>query len=227
MSFGLCNAPATFCTLMNDVFRPLLDKSVVVYLDDILVYIKTLEDHKVHLAEVFERLREHDLYVKKEKCQFAQEEVNFLGHIVGKGLIKPDPQKLKAIEDWEPPSNVHEVRQFMGLATYYRRFVQGFSKLATPLTDLLKKGRKWRWMEKQQQAFELLKQKLTSQPVLALPNYGKPFEVQTDASDYAIGGVLMQEGHPVAYESRKLNDRERNYPVHEKEMTAIVHCLRS
>ncbi|KAH9328294.1 hypothetical protein KI387_000402, partial [Taxus chinensis] len=119
------------------------------------------------------------------------------------------------------------VRQFMGLATYYRRFVQGFSKLATPLTDLLKKGRKWRWMEKQQQAFELLKQKLTSQPVLALPDYGKPFEVQTDASDYAIGGVLMQEGHPVAFESRKLNDRERNYPVHEKEMTAIVHCLRS
>jgi hypothetical protein len=227
MPFGLCNAPATFCTLMNDVFRPLLDKSVVVYLDDILVYSKNMEEHKQHLAEVFELLREHKLFVKKEKCSFAQEEVHFLGHIVGKGLIRPDPEKLQAIRDWEPLKNVHEVRQFLGLANYYRKFVEGYSKLAAPLTDLLKKDKKWKWSDKCQAAFETLKEKLTSSPVLALPDFTRPFEVQSDASDYAVGGVLMQDGHPVAYESRKLQDREKNYPAHEKEMTGIIHCLRT
>ncbi|XP_059066505.1 uncharacterized protein LOC131048153 [Cryptomeria japonica] len=187
MPFGLTNAPATFSTLMNDVFRPLLDKCVVVYLDDILVYSRSLDEHKEHLREVFTLLKANDLYVKKEKCAFAQEQVSFLGHIVG----------------------------------------HGYSRIASPLTDLLKKNRSWKWGEKQQSAFDTLKAKLTEEPVLALPKYSKPFEVQTDASDFAMGGVLMQDGHPIAFESRKLNERERNYPAHEKEMTAIVHCLRT
>ena len=137
-----------------------------------------------------------------------------------------DPQKVKAIEDWQSPRNVHEVRSFLGLANYYRKFVKGYSTIAKPLTDLTKKSKKWDWTLRCQEAFEKLKKAMTSAPVLALPDMSKPFEVETDASDYAIGGVLLQDGHPVAYESRKLKDAERRYAAHEKELLAVVHCLR-
>ncbi|XP_059070957.1 uncharacterized protein LOC131861807 [Cryptomeria japonica] len=181
MPFGLTNTPATFSTLMNDVFRPLLDKCVVVYLDDILVYSQSLEEHKEHLKEVFSLLKVNDLYVKKEKCAFAQEEVSFLGHIVGHGQIRPDSEKLQAIRDWEPLQNVHEVRKFLGLANYYQKFVEGYSRISSPLTDLLKKDRSWKWVEKQQNAFAALKAKLIEDPVLALPIFGKPFEESDEA----------------------------------------------
>ncbi|GKV50067.1 hypothetical protein SLEP1_g56783 [Rubroshorea leprosula] len=195
MPFGLTNAPATFCTLMNKVVHPFLDKFVVVYLDDIVVYSETLEEHVQHLRQILQVLRENELYVKQEKCSFAQQEVMFLGHRVGHGKISMDSAK-------------------------------GYSARATPLTDLLKKKVSWEWTAKCQRAFEDLKQAVSQEPVLALPDYGRPFELHTDASDLAIGGVLMQDGHPIAFESRKLNDTERRYPVHDKEMTAIVHCLR-
>ena len=227
MPFGLCNAPATFCTLMNDVLRPFLDKSVVVYLDDIVVYSETLEDHKKHLKEVFDALRENQLYLKASKCSFGQEEIQFLGHRIGHGVIRMDDSKIAAIQDWVEPRTVHEVRSFLGLANYYRRFVEGYSKIAAPLTDLLKKSKVWKWTERCQAAFDELKRRLATAPVLRLPDFEKDFEVQTDASDFAIGGVLMQEGHPVAYESHKLHDCERRYQVHEKEMTTVVHCLRT
>ena len=194
MPFGLCNAPATFCTLMNDVLRPFLDKSVVVYLDDIVVYSETLEDHKKHLKEVFDALRENQLYLKASKCSFGQEEIQFLGHRIGHGVIRMDDSKIAAIQDWVEPRTVHEVRSFLGLANYYRRFVEGYSKIAAPLTDLLKKSKIWKWMERCQAVFDELKRRLATAPVLRLPDFEKDFEVQIDASDFAIGGVLMQEG---------------------------------
>ncbi|KAE8736351.1 cytochrome P450 78A7-like [Hibiscus syriacus] len=197
MPFGLTNAPATFCTLMNKVLQPFLDRFVVVYLDDIVIYSKTLEEHVEHLKQVFLVLRENELFVKEEKCSFAKTEVPFLGHIIGGGKIWLDRDKVRAIDEWQVPTKVTELRSFLGLANYYRS------------------------------AFDEIKLAMISEPVLVLPDHTKPFEVFTDASDVAIGGVLMQEGHPVAYESRKLNETERRYTVHEKEMTAVVHCLRT
>ncbi|KAE8715253.1 Detected protein of unknown function [Hibiscus syriacus] len=227
MPFGLTNAPATFCTLMNKVLQPFLDHFVVVYLDDIVVYSKTLEEHIEHLRRVFQVLRDNELYVKEEKCSFAQNEVPFLGHVVGGGKLQMDKDKIRAIDEWKPPTKVTELRAFLGLANYYRRFVKGYSKIATPLIELLKKDKVWEWSTKCQDAFKKLKEAMVNEPVLVLPDYTKPFVVFTDASDVAIGGVLMQEGHPVAYESRKLNETEKRYSVHEKEMTAVVHCLRT
>ncbi|KAI3453949.1 hypothetical protein Pfo_010612 [Paulownia fortunei] len=225
MPFGLTNAPATFCTLMNKIFQPYLDRFMVVYLDDIVIYSNSLEEHANHLRIVFQVLRENELYVKKEKCSFAKEEVPFLGHIIGHGQLQMDGAKIRAIVEWEAPTKVTELRSFLGLVNYYRRFIQGYSARAAPLIDLLKKGKTWEWSEKCQHAFDDLKAAVSSEPVLALPDFDKPFELHTDASDFAIGGVLMQEGHPIAFESRKLNDTERRYTVQEKEMTAIIHCL--
>jgi len=136
-----------------------------------------------------------------------------------------DQAKIQAIVEWEPPTKVTELRSFLGLVNYFQRFIKSYSAMAALLTDLLKKNRAWDWSSKCQGAFEALKKAVTEEPVLALPNFSKPYKVHTDASDFAIGGVLMQEGHPVAYESRKLNDTERRYTVQEKEMTTVVHCL--
>ncbi|KAL3534954.1 hypothetical protein ACH5RR_003415 [Cinchona calisaya] len=227
MPFGLTNASATFCTLMNKVLREFLDKFVVVYLDDIVIYSRTLEEHIQYLRKVFRVLKENQLFVKKEKCAFAEQEVPFLGHIVGEGQIRIDVSKIQAIVEWKPPTKVTELRSFLGLTNYYRKFVRSYSNITTPLTELLKKGKAWEWDEECQGAFEKLKEAMTQEPVLALPDFSKTFEVETDASDFAIGGVLMQEGHPVAYESRKLSEAERRYTVQEKEMTAVVHCLRT
>jgi len=225
MPFGLCNAPAMFCTLMNDVLRPYLDSFVVLYLDDIVVYSDNMEDDKKRLVMVFEALTTNELFLKKSKCVFAQTEIPFLGHIVGQGYIRMEPSRVKAIEDWVEPKNVHEMRVFLGMTNYQRKFVEGYSKVTSILTDLLKKYKRWCWTDKCQKEFDDLKRRMFTTPILKLPDFGRPFEVHTDASDFSIGGVLMQDGHPVAYESRKLQDRERRYPVHEKEMTVIIHYL--
>ncbi|KAJ4722993.1 Retrotransposon protein, putative, Ty3-gypsy subclass [Melia azedarach] len=225
MPFGLTNAPATFCNLMNDVLYEFLDKFVVVYLDDIVVYSKSFRDHLEHLRHVFTKLREHKLYVKKEKCEFCRREVLFLGHWVSSGKIRMDERKVKAILDWTEPKKVPELRSFLGLANYYRKFIEGYSKRVSALTDLLRKDRKWEWTEACQHAFDNIKGAVASEPVLKLPDFTKPLEVYTDASDKAIGGVLVQEGHPIAFESRKLKDAEQRYSTHEKEMTVVVHCL--
>ena len=227
MPFGLTNAPATFCTLMNRLFHSYLDQFVVVYLDDIVVYSDNMEDHVEHLCKVFKILRDNELYVKREKCSFAQPIVRFLGHTISHGKIQMDSDKIAAINNWEAPTKVPELRSFLGLANYYRRFIFNYSAIAAPLTDLLKKDRAWNWSAACQAAFERLKLAVAQEPVLALPDFSKPFEIHTDASDFAIGGVLMQEGHPIAYESRKLNEAEQRYSAHEKEMTAVVHCLRT
>lgn len=225
MPFGLTNAPATFCNLMNDVLYEFLDHFVVVYLDDIVVYSPTLADHVEHLKLVFSALRRNSLYVRKEKCEFCQQEIMFLGHKVSKGQIRMDERKVQAILEWAAPTKVSELRSFLGLANYYRRFIEGYSKKASPLSDLLKKDKQWEWTQDCQDAFDGIKCAVTSEPVLRLPDFELPFEVHTDASDRAIGGVLVQEGHPIAFESRKLKEAEQRYSAHEKEMAAVVHCL--
>ncbi|KAM7520835.1 hypothetical protein LguiB_019797 [Lonicera macranthoides] len=226
MPFGLTNAPATFSTLMNQVLRGYLDDFVVVYLDDIVVYSESMEEHEEHLKKVFERLRKHELYLKLSKCSFAQKRIKFLGHIIEQGRVQMDPTKVQVIQDWQVPTNVSELRSFLGLANYYRKLVKDYSSIAMPLTELLKKLNVWDWSVGCQAAFSSLKKAMSEDSVLALPDVTKPFEVYTDALDVALGGVLMQESHPVAYESRKLNDTERRYSAHEKELLAVVHCLR-
>ena len=182
MPFGLTNAPETFMDLMNRVFHPYLDRFVIVFIDDILVYSSSPEEHAEHLRTVLQILRERQLYAKFSKCQFWLDRVAFLGHVISAEGVSVDPQKIEAIVNWKPPTNVFEVRSFLGLAGYYRKFVEGFSKIAIPLTNLLKKDQKFEWSDTCQQSFEELKGRLTSAPVLALPNGRDGFVVYSDAS---------------------------------------------
>lgn len=188
MFFGLTNAPAIFCNLMNDILYELLDQFIVVYLDDIVVYNETLEEHVQYLEEVLSKLRAHQLYVKKGKCEFCMQEIMFLGHKVSKGQIRMDERKVKAIVEWTSPIKVSELRLFLGQTNYYRRFVKDYSN---PLTDLLKKDQSWEWTEKCEQAFTRVKEAVTTKLVLCLPDFSLPFEVHTDTSDRALGGVLV------------------------------------
>jgi hypothetical protein len=198
MPFGLTNAPATFCTLMNDIFREWLDDFVVVYIDDILIYNGSLKEHAEHLHKVFQRLRENKLYVKLEKCEFGVTEVDFLRHRITQEGLKMDDHKVKAILDWEPPKSVPALRSFLGLASYYHKFIKNFAKIAAPLTNLLKKSAMtYEWEGACDEAFETLKGILVKAPVLKLPNFDNDFEIHSDAFDFAIGGVLVQEGRSV------------------------------
>ena len=226
MSFGLTNAPATFSRLMNSVFMEYLDKFVVVYLDDILVYSKSKEEHEEHLRCVLNKLRENRLYAKFSKCEFWLPQVTYLGHVISAKGIAVNPETVKTIVEWLPPVNVKEVRSFLGLASYCRRFVQNFSKIAKPLTDLLKKGKKYLWTPACQASFETLKEKLTSTPVLVPPDTSKPFQIFCDASLQGLGAVLMQEKQVVAYASRQLKTHEINYPTHDLELAAVVFALK-
>ncbi|KAL5787294.1 hypothetical protein ACOSP7_004243 [Xanthoceras sorbifolium] len=217
MPFGLTNAPAAFMDLMNRIFRPYLDQFVVVFIDDILVYSQTAEDHDRHLRVVLQILREKQLYGKLSKCEFWLPEIAFLGHIVSAEGIKADPKKIEAIVEWKPPRNVTEVRSFLGLAGYYRRFVKGFSSIASPLTKLLHKNVIFEWTDRCQAAFDRLKAMLVEAPVLIQPVSGKDFVIFSDASHHGLGCVLMQEGNVVAYASRQLKNHELNYPIHDLE----------
>lgn len=229
MSFGLCNAPATFATLMNNVLRDYLDKFVVVYLDDILIYSSSLDEHEEHIRAVLTKLREHKLYGKPSKCELFCKEVKFVGHIVSEDGISTDPKKTRAVRDWSPPKNVSDLRSFLGFCNFYRRFVKDYSKIARPLTDMTKKKIPWQWADEQHKAFEALKEAMITTPVLVIPRMELPFFITTDSSDYAIGAVLEQDHgqgrQPVAFISRKLNPAEVKYPIHEKELLAIVWSL--
>jgi hypothetical protein len=191
MSFGLTNAPAHFTYLMNSVFMPELDKFVVVFIDDILIYSKNEEEHAQHLRIVLTRLREHQLYAKFSKCAFWLEEIQFLGHVLSARGFAVDPSKVKDILEWKPPAptTVHQVRSFLGLAGYYRRFIPDFSKLVKPITSLLKNDIKFNWSSKCDEAFEQLKTLLTTAPVLAQPDITKPFDVYCDASGSVASAV--------------------------------------
>ena len=226
MPFGLTNAPAAFMDLMNRIFRPYLDRFVVVFIDDILIYSKDREEHEEHLRIVLQTLRDHQLYAKFTKCQFWLSEVAFLGHVISVEGVKVDASKVQAILDWKPPRNVSEVRSFLGLAGYYRRFVKGFSVISKNLTKLVRKDVPFVWTEEQQNSFDKLKQALTHAPVLTQPESGKMFTVFSDASKQGLGCVLMQEGMVVAYASRQLKPHEVNYPTHNLELLAIVFALK-
>ncbi len=228
LSFGLCNAPATFQAVMNGVFQPLINKGVLVYMDDILIYAKTKEEHDALLSQVLQILQDKDMFAKLSKCEFEQKELKFLGHIVGEEGIKVDPVKTTVVENWPVPRTVKDVRAFLGLANYFRRFLQGFSVLTAPLTELTRAKVQWNWTPECQQAYEAVKHALTHAPVLALPNYDDPtgFEVLCDASIVGIGAVLTQHGKPIAFESRKLTDAERKWMTTDQELWAVVHALK-
>ncbi|KAJ9519051.1 hypothetical protein QJQ45_003519 [Haematococcus lacustris] len=230
MPFGLCNAPATFQRLMNDIFRPHLDQFVLVYLDDILIYSRSEAEHLEHLRTVLGLLRQHQLYANLSKCAFFLPSMDFLGHIISTAGIHPDPAKIRAMVEWPVPRNLNDLRSFLGSANYYRRLIHHHAHLILPLTNLLKAETPWLWGPEQQKAFERVKAALASNPVVRPPDFSRPFTVKTDASLYAIGAVLSQRDdngaeYVVAYESRKLQPAEINYPTHDRELLAVVHAL--
>jgi hypothetical protein len=231
MPFGLTNAPATFMNVMNEVLKPLLDICVIVYIDDILVYSKNVEEHEKHLRQVLEILRKNKLYGKLSKCEFFKEHVEFLGHQISSKGIAVESKKIQAIRDWPKPATLHDLMSFLGLCNYYRRFVKGYSNIATPLTNLLKKDKEFKWTEEADKAFQDLKEHMSKTPVLHIPDYKLPFVVTTDASNFAVGAVISQDFgnglQPVAFESRKMSPAEQNYAAHEKELLAIVHALKT
>ncbi|KAL5825390.1 hypothetical protein ACOSQ3_021453 [Xanthoceras sorbifolium] len=226
MPFGLTNAPAAFMDFMNKIFRSYLDQFVIVFINDILVYSGSEEEHVEHPKIVLKTLREHQLYVKLSKCQFWLDRVTFLGHVVSVEEVSVDPQKTEAIINWTQPTNVIEVRSFLGLAGYYRKFVEGFSKIAAPLTKLTRKEEKFVWSEACQQSFDELKRRLTLAPVLTLSSKEDGFTVYCDASRQGLGCVLTQHEKVIAYASRQLKKHEQNYPTHDLELTAVVFVLR-
>lgn len=230
LTFGFTNAPTTFQTLMTQVLSPFIGRSVLVYLDDILIFSPDPESHAQHLEEVLTVLEHHQLYAKCSKCEFFKDSVEYLGHILSAEGIGTDPKKIKAVEDWPPPKNIHDLRAFLGLSNYYRRFVFRYSHVALPLTNLLRKDTSFLWGPREQVSFDTLKHCLTNPPILRIADPSRPFRVEADGSDFAIGAVLLQmhEGRwlPVAYESRKLDSAECNYPIHEKELLGLVHALR-
>jgi hypothetical protein len=231
LPFGLCNAPATFQAMMNDIFRDHgLNRFVAVYLDDILVYSRTPEEHVEHLRRVLQVLRDNKFFAKPAKCHFNKNELKYLGHIVGAEGIKVDPAKVAAVSDWPVPTSPGDVRSFLGLATYFRRFIQGFSTLARPLHQLTSKAAAigpWQWDDACQAAFDGLKAALCTAPVLAMPNMDRPFEIVSDASVHGTGAVLMQDGRPVAYESKKFSGAEYNYDTGEQELLGVIHALKA
>ena len=226
MPFGLTNAPATFMDLMNRVFNQYLDQFVIVFVDDILVYSSSKEEHAQHLRIVLQTLREHRLYGKFSKCSFWLSEVNFLGHIISASGISVDPAKIEAVVQWEQPKTPTEVRSFLGLAGYYRRFIQDFSSIAAPLTRLTRKEERFIWTDECERSFRMLKERLTSAPILSLPEGHEDFVVYTDASGIGLGCVLMQKDKVIAYASRQLKVHERNYPTHDLELAAVIFALR-
>ncbi|CAI7912080.1 unnamed protein product [Closterium sp. NIES-54] len=231
MPFGLTNAPATFQAEMNHILRPLLDECVVVYLDDILIYLRDMKKHIEHLRRVFEILRREKFYVKLSKSEFALKKVQFLGHMVSAQGVHVDPKKIEAVRTWKTPENVKELQQFLGFANYYNRFVPQYAKIATLLTNLLKKNTPFKWEDVHQQAMEQLKTALTSAPVLILPDPEKDYVIEVDASDQAVGAVLMQDRgkglQPITYLCKKLHGAELNYPIHDKEALAIITAFKT
>ncbi|KAL0544951.1 hypothetical protein IC582_020081 [Cucumis melo] len=226
MSFGLTNAPAVFMDLMNRVFREFLDTFVIVFIGDILIYSKTEAEHEEHLRMVLQTLRDNKLYAKFSKCEFWLKQVSFLGHVVSKDGVSVDPAKIEAVTGWTRPSTVSEVRSFLGLAGYYRRFVENFSRIATPLTQLTRKGAPFVWSKACEDSFQTLKQKLVTAPVLTVPDGSGSFVIYSDASKKGLGCVLMQQGKVVAYASRQLKSHEQNYPTHDLELAAVVFALK-
>ncbi|XP_062145847.1 uncharacterized protein LOC133853838 [Alnus glutinosa] len=225
MPFGLSNAPSTFMRFMHQVLRPFMGKFVVVYFDDILIYSPTWTSHFEHLRAVFSTLRTERLFVNRKKCSFFTTSVTFLGFVVSTDGVHADQSKIDAVLEWPQPKTLHDVRSFHGLASFYRRFIRNFSTLIAPITECLK-GREFQWSEEAEISFQLVKQKMTEAPVLALPDFEKVFELNCDASGVGIGGVLSQEGRPIAFFSEKLSGSKKNYSTYDLEFYAIVQSLK-
>lgn len=225
MPFGLTNAPATFQSLMNTIFKHLLRHGVLVFMDDILIYSRTLEEHVQLLKEVFQILSDNKFCIKRSKCSFAQSKVQYLGHIVSAEGVATEPSKVDAVVNWPTPKNLKELRGFLGLTGYYRKFIPHYGIICRPLIALLKKGAPFIRTSIEADAFSVMKEKLTKAPVLAIPDFKKDFVLETDACDYGIGAVLMQEGHPVAYLSKALCPRNQTLSVYEKECLAILMAI--
>ncbi|GJS04730.1 putative reverse transcriptase domain-containing protein [Tanacetum coccineum] len=226
MPFGLTNAPAVFMDLMNRVCRPYLDKFVIVFIDDILIYSKTQEEHVEHLRLVLGLLKKEKLYAKFSKCEFWLREVQFLGHVINGNGIHVDPSKIEAVKNWKAPRTPTEVRSFLGLAGYYRRFIKNFSKIAKSLIISTQKCKVFDWGEEHELAFQSLKDKLCNAHVLALPDGLEEFVVYYDASGIGLGCVLMQRGKVITYASRQLKINEKNYTTHDLELGAVVFALK-
>ena len=230
MPFGLKNAPATFQRLMNNVLRGLIGKELFVYLDDVVVYSCTLAEHERRLERFFERLREHNLTLQTEKAKFLKDQVIYLGHIIAADGVRPNPEKIKAVAEFPVPKSRKNLKQFLGLVNYYRRFIPDMAKRARPLTSLTSLKTPFYWTEKHQESFEDLRQALCKEPVLRYPNYEEPFIITTDASDVAVGAILSQgkigEDPPIAYASQVLNTAQVNYSTTEKECWAIIYAVK-
>ncbi|GJZ45618.1 putative reverse transcriptase domain-containing protein, partial [Tanacetum coccineum] len=225
MPFGLTNAPTIFMDLMNRVCKPYLYKFVIVFIEDILIYSKNKQEHEEHLKLILELLRKEKLYAKFSKCEFWIPKVQFLGHMIDSEGIHMDPTKIESIKDWTSPKSPKEICQFLGLVGYYRRFIKGFLKVAKPMTKLTQKKVKFEWGDKQEAAFQLLKQKLCSAPILALPKGSEDFIAYCDALKKGLGAVLMQRENVISYASRQMKIHEKNYTTHDLELGAVVFAL--
>jgi hypothetical protein len=224
--FGLTNAPATFMCLMNNVLSKFLDKFVLVFIDDILIYSKNREEHEEHLRLVLQVLREHQLYAKFNKCDFFQKQIHYLGHVLSEEGVAVDPHKIRSIMEWPTPKDVSYIISFMGLEGYYRRFIKGFFKIGCLINALQKKGTKFLWTQKCEERFQTLKHLLTHAPMLKITDPEDDFLVCIDACKEGLGRFLMQKGSVICYESRKLNEHEVNYVTHDLELATIVHALK-
>ncbi|KAJ0041051.1 hypothetical protein Pint_26953 [Pistacia integerrima] len=222
MSFGLCNAPSTFQAIMNSVFRTYLCKFVLVFFYDILIYSLSWNMHLEHIKKAFKILRHHQFFIKMSKFAFGQQELEYLGHIITPHVIKVDQTKIEAMINWPRLINISELRGFLDLIGYYRKFVRNYGILARPLTNLLKRGQ-FGWPKEAEQTFTNLKQAMKSTPILAMPKFTKPFVIESDASDVGIGAVLTQQGKPITFMSRALGMSKKSWSTYAKEMLAIVH----
>lgn len=225
MPFGVTNGPPTFQQLMHTILAPLLRHCVLVFFDDILIFSKTYKEHLEHVALVLETLRKHQLYAKLSKCTFAQSKVEYLGYVITDKGVSTDPAKVEAIVSWPTPQNVTHLRSFLGLARYYRRFIQNYGLICKPLFGALKKEG-FRWTDTQATAFQQLKDKMTTAPVLALPDFSLPFVLEADASGYGIGAVLMQKGQPIAFLSKALGPKAAGWSTYDKEALAIIEAIK-
>jgi len=232
MFFGMTNSPATFQTIMNDIFRTLIAKGiVVVYLDNILIFTRTEEEHEQVVRRVLEVLAEHKLFLCLEKCEFHQKEIEYLGLVISENKVAMDPVKVARVCDWPTLENQTDVQAFMGFVNFYRCFIRDFSTIARPLFDLTCSNQAWNWDAKEQEAFEGFKMAVTTAPVLVSPQNSEPFRIEADSSDFTSRAVLSQrlpgeeKWYLVAFYSKSLSPVERNYEIHDKEMLAIIHAL--